>query len=51
MAYNLDEKGILMDLYSSERLQRLVAEKMLDLFDRYADRVHKINETLRKTAI
>jgi len=51
MAHNLDEKSVLMDLYSGERLQRLVAEKMLDLFDGFANKVRKINETLGKTVV
>jgi hypothetical protein len=51
MNQNLDEKAVVLDLYSGDRFQRLVAEKLLDLFHQSAGRAHKINQTIRRNPI
>jgi hypothetical protein len=45
---DLDETRVVADLYSGDHLQRLLADKVLDLFDQAAGRVRKINDTLAK---
>lgn len=48
MDLDLDETRVVADLYSGDRVQRLLADKVLDLFDQAAGRVKKINDTLAK---
>ena len=49
--HELDAQAAITDLFSGERLQRLVAEKILDLFSYSAERVREIKGSLEKIEI